>query len=161
MKQQQLFEVERPLAVAYGMGVDSTALLVGLRNRGIRPDLILFADTLAEKEETYAFEGPMQEWLRREGWPPIITVQYQVQNFKNWPPYYGLEDNCLTNGTLPGISFGPASCSVKWKQAPQHKFCQAWAPARDCWAAGEKLVKLIGFDASPTDRRRTYPAEDV
>ena len=32
-----------PLVVAYGMGVDSTAMPVGLHQRGIRPDLILSA----------------------------------------------------------------------------------------------------------------------
>jgi hypothetical protein len=34
-----------PLVVAYGLGVDSTAMLVEFARRGIRPDLILFADT--------------------------------------------------------------------------------------------------------------------
>lgn len=158
--QADFFAPDRPpLVVAYGMGVDSTALLVGLRNRDTRPDAILFADTGAEKPETYAFEAPMQEWLRREGFPPITTVRYVPQRFKNWPPYYTLEDNCLTNGTLPGISFGPATCSVKWKQQPQHKWAQQWEPARAAWAAGMTVTKLIGFDASPADRRRTYVPE--
>lgn len=31
--------------VAYGLGVDSTAVLVLLQQQGIRPDAILFADT--------------------------------------------------------------------------------------------------------------------
>jgi hypothetical protein len=35
-----------PIAVANGLGVDSTALLVGLMKRGVRPDLNLFADTV-------------------------------------------------------------------------------------------------------------------
>lgn len=159
--QADFFAPDRaPLMVAYGLGVDSTALLVGLRNRGIRPDAILFADTGAEKQATYDTIPVMQDWLRREGWPPIVTVKYVPQDFKNWPPYYSLEDNCLTNGTLPGISFGPASCSVKWKQAPQHKWTQAWQPAREAWSAGVLVTKLIGFDASPADRRRTYVPED-
>ena len=46
----------QPIAVANGLGVDSTALLVGLMKRGIRPDLNIFADTGAEKQETYDFE---------------------------------------------------------------------------------------------------------
>jgi hypothetical protein len=159
--QADFFAPDRPpLVVAYGMGVDSTALLVGLRNQGVRPDAILFADTGAEKQATYDFEAPLQDWLKREGFPPVVTVRYVPQDFKNWPPYYTLEDNCLTNGTLPGISFGPASCSVKWKQAPQHKWAQQWAPAREAWSAGLKVAKLIGFDASPADRRRTYVPED-
>ncbi|WP_291333094.1 hypothetical protein [Desulfovibrio sp.] len=44
-----------PLVVSYGMGVDSTALLVEMHNRGIRPDLILFADVGSEKHSTYAY----------------------------------------------------------------------------------------------------------
>lgn len=147
-----------PVTVAYGMGVDSTAMLIGLHQRGVRPDIILFADTGAEKPETYAFETPMQEWLRSVGFPPIITVRYVPRNFKNWPQYYTLEDNCLTNGTLPGISFGPASCSQKWKQQPQHRHLQQWRPAVECWGRGDRVVKLIGFDASPADRRRTFAA---
>jgi hypothetical protein len=38
----------RPLSVSYGLGVDSTAVLVGLVQTGIRPDLIMFADVGAE-----------------------------------------------------------------------------------------------------------------
>lgn len=151
-------ETKPPIVVAYGMGVDSTALLVGMVKKGIRPDLILFADTEAEKQETYDFEKHMQRFLNREGFPPIVTVKYQPVNFKNYPPYTGLETNCLTNGTLPGISFGPASCSQKWKQQPQHNFLKNWQPAVDAWKSGLKVVKLIGFDDSPTDRRRTYRA---
>ena len=151
-------EAKSPIAVAYGMGVDSTALLIGLEQRGIRPDLILFADTGSERQQTYNFEPIMQEWLKRVGFPPIVTVRYMAKNFKNWPPYYSLTDNVLTNGTLPGISMGPASCSLKWKQAPQHAYIKAWQPAIDAWRASLKCVKLIGFDNSPRDRQRTYSA---
>ena len=38
-----------PMVVAYGLSVDSTAMLVGMRLRGERPDLILFADKGEEK----------------------------------------------------------------------------------------------------------------
>lgn len=160
MSQDSLFDstVKKPVAVAYGMGVDSTAMLVGLAQRGQRPDLILFADTGAERTETYDFKPVMQEWLRKEGFPPITTVRYQPRNFKNFPPYRTLEENCLTNGTLPGISMAHPSCSSKWKQAPQHAFIKQWEPAQRAWGLGLKVVKLIGFDDSPTDRRRTYSA---
>jgi 3'-phosphoadenosine 5'-phosphosulfate sulfotransferase (PAPS reductase)/FAD synthetase len=46
-----------PLVVAYGLGVNSTALLVEFVKQGIRPDLILFADTGGEKPETYAYQN--------------------------------------------------------------------------------------------------------
>ncbi|HXJ37823.1 MAG TPA: hypothetical protein VNH18_01020, partial [Bryobacteraceae bacterium] len=74
-------------------------------------------------------------------------------------PYYSLEQNCLTNGTLPSISFSFQfkSCSQKWKAAPQHKYIQQWAPAVEYWAAGGQVRKVIGYDASPKDQKRvTY-----
>jgi len=33
-----------PVVVSYGGGTNSTALLVGMQERDLRPDLILFAD---------------------------------------------------------------------------------------------------------------------
>ena len=46
---------EVPLVIADGLGVNSTALLIGLSRAEVRPDLILFADTGSEKPETYAY----------------------------------------------------------------------------------------------------------
>lgn len=45
---QPLTEVQEPIVVAYGAGVDSTAMLIGLRDRGVRVALSLFADTGSE-----------------------------------------------------------------------------------------------------------------
>jgi 3'-phosphoadenosine 5'-phosphosulfate sulfotransferase (PAPS reductase)/FAD synthetase len=53
----------RPLVVAYGLGVNSTAMLVEFAPRGIRPDPVLFADTGGEKPETYVRLPP--------GHPPL------------------------------------------------------------------------------------------
>ncbi|MBW4025517.1 MAG: hypothetical protein HIU92_20750 [Proteobacteria bacterium] len=52
-----------PIIVAYGMGVDSTAMLIGLRDRKVRIGLILFADTGSEKPETMAYLPVIQAWL--------------------------------------------------------------------------------------------------
>jgi len=141
------------------MGVDSTAVLVEFARRGIRPDLILFADACGEKRETYAYQPVINEYLRLKSFPEVTVVRYVPQNFKNWPPYYTLEQNCLTNGMLPSISFGFQfkSCSQKWKAAPQHKYLQSWAPGVEWWAAGGRVKKVIGYDAGPKDRKRaTY-----
>jgi hypothetical protein len=149
----------QPLVMAYGMGVDSTAAISGLVERGVRPDLILFANVGGEKQQTYAYLPIINAYLQKHGFPEVHVVQYIPRNFKNWPPYYGLEQNCLTNGTLPSISFSFQfkSCSQKWKAAPQHKYIQNWDPARDWWAAGGKVKKIIGYDASPKDQKRvTY-----
>lgn len=85
---------------------------------------------------------------------PSHIVRYEPKHYKNWPPYYTLEENCITNGTLPSIAFGFGACSIKWKVTPQNKWAESWEPARRIWAAGGKAIKLIGYDCSPQDCRR-------
>lgn len=141
------------MLAAYGAGVDSTAMLIEMLARGERVDHALFADTGAEKPETYAFLEVFRTWLAQHG-VPLTTVVYRATTFKNFPPYQGLAEGCLTNGTLPSIAFGFGSCSQKFKIAPQNAWAENWAPARAVWAAGGKVVKLIGYDCSPADLKR-------
>lgn len=143
-----------PLIVAYGLGVDSTAVLVELHRIGERPDLILFADTGNEKQETYDYLPVINAWLSSVGFPTVTVVRNVVKNFKHWPPYASLGENCLTNGTLPSLAFGFKSCSLKWKVAPQNAYCDQWEPALACWAAGRKCIKVIGYDAGANDMKR-------
>lgn len=93
------------LVVAYGMGVDSTAMLIGLAARGIRPAAILFADTGGEKPETYAYLPVIQGYLTRVGFPPVITVRYEPTR----AAYRTLEEQCLHTGTLPSLAYGGRS----------------------------------------------------
>ncbi len=146
---------ERPLQVAYGMGNDSTAMLIGMKDRGVRPDSVLFADTGAERSRTYAYLNVMNEWLVSVGFPEITVVTYQPKNFKNYPAYGTLEENCLTNGTLPSLAFGFSSCSQKWKAQPQEKFNKTWPLAVAAWAQGEKVTKAIGYDSGTRDCERS------
>jgi len=85
-------------------------------------------------------------------------VRYQPRNFKHWPPYAGIAENMLTNATLPSVVFGGGSCSQKWKAAPQDAWTAQWEPARRCWDAGGRVVKLIGYDASGRDTQRYHHA---
>lgn len=147
-----------PRAVADGLGWDSTAMLIGLRDRGIVPDLILHADTGGEKPETYAYHAVRQDWLERNGFPPMIVVRYEPRHDR----YTTLEGNCLANETLPSpaFAFKRMNCSKKFKQKPQHYYIKKWQPAIDAWARGEKVIKFIGFDAGPRDRTRTFAKSD-
>ena len=104
-----------PICVCYGTGVDSTAMLVGMYQRGIRPDLITFADTGSEKPETYQYVPVIRQWLRDVGFPDLVVVRYTPPR-ANYDTLYG---NCIANETLPSIAFGLKSCSLKWKKAPQ------------------------------------------
>jgi len=150
---------KQPLQVADGLGVDSMAMLIALRDHGIVPDGILFANTVAEKDETMAYLPIAQAWCRKNGFPEITVVEYTVKNFKNWPPYRGLEENCLTNGTLPSEAFGMGSCSEKWKQQPQNNWTKTWAPAVAAWEKGLKVKKAIGYDDSTADKKRSCSAD--
>ena len=145
--------------VADGMGVNSTALLILLKRQKKRPHAILMADTGAEKPQTYAYVEVRQQWLQSVGFPPLTIVRYEPKDFKNWPPYHTLDENCFTNGTLPSLAFGFKSCSQKWKISPQNRWAEDWSLARDCWAAGGRVRKSIGYDAGPADSRRYAHAE--
>lgn len=159
--------VPRPLCVCYGMGVDSTALLIELSrlyistgNPAYRPDIITFADTGNEKKETYAYDKVIQAFLKRVGFPPLMTVRYQPSEKRvKHGMYYTLEQNCLMNATLPSLAFGYKKCSAKWKRTPQDKYRADQQICQDAWAAGLQVV-CIGYDAGPKDQRRADIEDD-
>lgn len=101
-----------PLVVAYGLGVDSTAMLIEFVRRSIRPDLILFADTGGEKPETYQYLEVIQPYLQQVGFPEVVTVRYRPTR----AVYDTLEGQCLHTGTLPSLAYGGKSCSLKYKR---------------------------------------------
>jgi hypothetical protein len=144
------------IVVSYGAGVDSTALLIGLWSRGIRPDYILFADTggelTADREElagAYLQVWRMQLWCERVGFPSIQVVRYAPKRAK----YTTLEELCHVNETLPSLAFGHHSCSLKFKRDPQNAFLKRELKAffRD----GGKVLKLVGYDNGSRDCKRS------
>jgi len=144
------------LKISYGMGVDSTAMLVGMRQRGIRPDVIMFANTKGEKRRTYAYRAIIDAWLERVGFPAIIEVAYEPTR----APYTTLEEKCFANETLPSLAFGGHSCSTIFKKDQQEKFLSTYPPAMEVWARGEKVVVAIGYDCGPRDSRRSKIKDD-
>ena len=139
-----------PLVVAYGLGVNSTALLVEFAKRGIRPDMILFADTGGEKPETYRYMPVIQSYLKEMQFPPVVTVRYEPKT----APYSTLEGQCLHTGTLPSLAYGGKTCSQKYKRSPQDKIILQHFPPTALMERGQRVVRAIGFDAS--EKRRTY-----
>jgi hypothetical protein len=131
------------VVVACGVGRDSTAMLVGLRERQIRPEAILFADVGSEKQGTYAFIPHLRAWLARVEFPPLTIVRYRPVR----APYSTLEGNMLANATLPGATFNRGSCTLKFKVEPQNRHCRSLETCKRAWARGEKVIKLIGFEA--------------
>ena len=142
-----------PVVVAYGVGVDSTAMLIGLRDHGVVPELILFADTGSEKPETIAYLDVIGPWLAGNGFPPAIRI-------KRDSPRAGdtsLHGECLRKSVLPSLAYGGHSCSLKWKVDPQWKYTRdhfRWDRRDRTWPHGPTITKLIGYDAGPSDARR-------
>ncbi len=67
---------ENPLIVSYGGGRNSTAMLIAMGHKGIKPDAILFADTGGELPETYEFIKIFSEFIRDQfSFPPIEFVR--------------------------------------------------------------------------------------
>lgn len=134
--------------VSFGGGVNSTAVLIGMHERGERPDAILFADTGGEKPKTYEHVEAMKAWCEKVGMPEITRVSYSTSKHGT------LENECINNGTLPSKAFGFGGCSQKWKRQPMDKWIDRWQPAVDAWRMGEKVARLIGIHAGETRRGR-------
>lgn len=132
---------------SYGGGTNSTAMLIECAKRKINVDLILFADTGGEKPHTYDYVKKFSRWLVKNGMPEIVWV-------KKGGNGETLEENCLRCNMLPSIAYGFKSCSHKYKIQPQDKYCNNWKPAKDEWKEGNKVVKLIGYDADEHHRAK-------
>ncbi len=158
----QLSRGRKPITiVSYGAGVDSTAVLVGMWRRGERPDHILFANVGSEKPETYHFLfGVLGPWLAEIGFPQVTIVQKVVKTFVN-TPYSTLAGNCVSNSTLPSLAMGGKGCSQKWKAEPLDAFVNELPEVKEAIARGEKIIRVIGYDAGPKDARRgQYETQD-
>lgn len=138
-------DLNAPIVVSYGGGTNSTAILILLKRKGLRPTLIMFADTGDENPHTYKHLDVMQAWCRTNGFPEITVVRNQLPQGIKDGSLYG---ECLRLGTLPAKVFGGSSCSVKWKVEPQNKYLKKWMAEN-----GASYVRhLIGFDADEIHR---------
>jgi hypothetical protein len=147
------------IIVSYGAGLDSTALLVEMHNRGMRPDLILFADTGGERPETYDYIKRFNVWLHLVGFPEVTVCNYEPKKVA----YNDLEGKCLTNGTFPSLAYGGGfhSCALVFKRDVQVRFERQWAPGLAAVARGEKIMHMIGYDDGARDRKRAEKARKV
>lgn len=141
------------LVVSYGGGTNSTAMLIGMEERGERPGLILFADTGGERPEIYTYIERFSQWLTKRGFPGVTTIKRHTTQGK-YGTYTTLEENCLVNGVLPSISYGFKGCSMKFKGEVLDKFVNAWPQAIEAKRRQSPIYRAIGFDVSETRRKR-------
>ena len=133
--------------VSYGAGTNSTAMLVGLHERGERPDAITFCDTGGERPHTYEHVQEVRRWCSKVGFPDIETL---VGDMPQQVIDKTLENECLRLGKLPSKAYGFSSCSDKWKIEPQRRYNRKVA---DRLGIGlDDITRLVGFDADEHHR---------
>ena len=132
------------LLVCYGAGTDSTAELIEMVKRGIRPDVILFGDTGGERPETYWYVVMFSLWLASNNFPPITVVKGNIT----------LEEDCLKRKALPSLAYGFKTCSQRFKAEPQDKYMNHLPLAKETWKKGQKVIKAIGYEYGEERRMR-------
>jgi len=132
-----------PLVVAYGGGTNSVAMLCGFLERGIKPELIVFADTGGELPHTYNHIQMMSK-KTMEWWG--MPIEIVAKTYKK--EQTSLEGDCLRNKTLPSLAFGSKGCSVKYKLEPKKKMLRKWMDSKDYL----EITSAIGYDAGEGHR---------
>ena len=82
--------------LSFSGGKNSTALLIGLYEKGIIPDKIVFADTLMEFPEIYEFIERVEKWIGK----PIIRTKPN-NNFFEW--FFGEWTSGKRKGEIRGF----------------------------------------------------------
>ena len=91
------------IVLSYSGGKDSTALLLGLKERGEMPDKIVFADTLMEFPEMYAFIEKVEKYIGQ----PIIRTEPD-NNFFEW--FFGKFTRGKLEGQIRGFPYTIGTC---------------------------------------------------
>ena len=131
------------IIVSYGGGTNSTAMLIGMREQGLKPDAIIFCDTKGEKPHTYKHIEVVSKWCIENGFPEIIKLTNEKASRKG-----GLENMCLEAKSLPSIAYGFKTCSLIFKKEPF-----------DDWIKAQGITKFerwIGIDAGEPNRAKVF-----
>jgi hypothetical protein len=133
---------DMPVVLTYGGGTNSSAILVELIKRGYpAPNLIVFADTGAERPQTYSHISRMSMYAVDNGYPEILIV-------KNTQPSKmgGLYEMCMHYGRLPAVAYGFKSCSYQYKIEPVRKLIE------ERFGKKTPYLKIVGYDAGEERR---------
>ena len=102
--------------VSYGGGVNSTAMVILMKEKGIKIDEVIFADTGNEEPETYTFLFEFKQWCKDKQ-IEFTTVKSHLGILKDY--YYQLN-------LIPYRMF--RSCTHKFKIIPINKYIKKKYP---------------------------------
>ena len=140
------------IVVAFGGGVNSSALLIEANNRGYSIDRILFADTGGERPDTHVHIKRMSDWSKAHNQPGIERVAFVDKSGKE----VTLENRCLEQKMLPSLAYGFKKCSLRFNRSPKDKRMNSDPRAKDIWQAGGKVEKWLGIDADESHRAKIF-----
>lgn len=146
------------IVLSYGGGTNSLGLALAAHARGLRPDLVIFADTGSERPETYAhLDAVLTPWLASVGWPALTVVRW-VRADGTFTP---LDRYYLGRRELPSAAYGFAGCSDKFKRQPLDRAVGAHPLVTAAHERGEVVERWVGYDAGEAHRvRRLADAPD-
>lgn len=162
MPVSRLVAPEGELVVSYGGGVNTIALLLALHDHGIRPRAITMANPGHEWKATIAYRDEiMRPWCERVGFPPITVVnriEEGVHRVRAWR-LETLGSECMRMHSLPSVAYGWKKCSQKYKAEPQRWWTERQEWAKSTWAAGQKVIRVIGYDRD--EEKRVLKARSI
>jgi len=157
MNQRDLFAeplVRQPVAVAWGAGVDSTAMIVEMHRRGEPIDIVLHALTKWENPLTDEYIEYFSAWMDEQDIPNERVQNFPTRIKPGVPMFDGLYEKCLAYGVLPGVSLGYHTCSAWAKITPQNQWYKTWETGQQALREGMRIVQCVGFDNGPRDSAR-------
>lgn len=143
--------------VAYGGGVDSTAMLIRLVLERAPLKAILFADTGGECARTYSYIQTISAWLNSKNYPSVTTVKNIPSRGPNKGQFISLFASLWKNQSLPPVAFNCHTCSERFKIRPQHRWISLQPWAQEAWDNGQRITNFVGFELGEEKRAaRTY-----
>lgn len=151
MKWKQ-FDDAHEVVVNWGLGLDSSAVLLLMAEIGVRPRAIIFSDPGSEWPETYAFRDDVfRPWLKRVGFPDVTIIDRNNCGI-NVRRHENLYERSIRTQTLPSAAYGRTSCSLKFKAEAINAYLRHQEWCQEEWEAGRRIIKVIGYEAG--EKRR-------
>lgn len=123
--------------LSFGAGVQTTALAILIAERKLEVDAVVFADTGAEKPETYSYMEDYTKPLLNSVSVPFITVKASLPSDRG-----GIYEFYSYHQDIPSIQY--RQCTNQFKRRPIER------------ALRRKYIPLIGFNADETNRAANF-----